>query len=220
MITPLLYTFVPVAAWGDEHDAFKELASTVGSSDTPLLVTGVPISNSETYPVNPKLSARYGLAGLQDKDFPRFKLFTKGADTTKPIDYKGNTKNSKDMLRWIVEQTGVFVGIKGQVKELDTLAKQFMTASAADRAQLLKQAQAAGDAVDTSSNPDAASFVEYYIKTMQRVLDKGDSYAEQETKRLSKMSDDKGVAAAKKETFQWRLNILASFTNKADKTEL
>jgi endoplasmic reticulum protein 29 len=45
-----------VAAWGDEHDAFKELAKTVGEADTPLLVVGVPISNSESYPTNPKLS--------------------------------------------------------------------------------------------------------------------------------------------------------------------
>jgi hypothetical protein len=43
-------------AWGDEHDAFKELATTVGESDTSLLVVGVPISNSDTYPVNTKLS--------------------------------------------------------------------------------------------------------------------------------------------------------------------
>ena len=46
------------AAWGDEHDAFKELATTVGESDTSLLVVGVPISNSDTYPVNTKLSVR------------------------------------------------------------------------------------------------------------------------------------------------------------------
>lgn len=43
----------------------------------------------------------------------------------------------------------------------------------------------------------------------------------QETRRLTKMSEDKGVAAAKKETFQWRLNVLASFSGKAaDKSEL
>jgi hypothetical protein len=33
----------------------------------------------------------------------------------------------------------------------------------------------------------------------------------QESKRLRKMSEDKAVAAAKRETFQWRLNVLASF---------
>jgi pyruvate/oxaloacetate carboxyltransferase len=68
--------------------------------------------------------------------------------------------------------------LQGQVKELDGLAHTFM-AAAADRKALLKQAQAAADAVDTSNNPDAGGYVEYYIKTMQRVLDKGDAYIEQ-----------------------------------------
>lgn len=43
----------------------------------------------------------------------------------------------------------------------------------------------------------------------------------QESKRLKKMAEDKAVAATKRETFQWRLNVLSSFTRKADKkTEL
>jgi hypothetical protein len=69
--------------------------------------------------------------------------------------------------------------LQGQVKELDGLARNFMAAAAADRKALLTQAQAAADAVDISSNPDAGGYVEYYIKTMQRVLDKGDAYVEQ-----------------------------------------
>lgn len=59
------------------------------------------------------------------------------------------------------------------------MARSFMKAKPADRKKLLKDAQTAADAVDTSDNPDAAGYVEYYIKTMQRVLDKGDSYIEQ-----------------------------------------
>lgn len=69
--------------------------------------------------------------------------------------------------------------VQGQVKELDGLAHSFMAAAPADRKPLLEQAQAAADAVDTSSNPDAGGYVEYYIKTMQRVLDKGDAYVQQ-----------------------------------------
>ena len=38
----------------------------------------------------------------------------------------------------------------------------------------------------------------------------------QETARLAKMAGDKGVAAAKKETFAWRLNVLRSFTASGD----
>ena len=65
------------------------------------------------------------------------------------------------------------------MKELDALAKSFMAAPASERSQLLKDAQASADAVDASSNPDAAGYVEYYIKTMQRVMDKGVAYVEQ-----------------------------------------
>lgn len=39
----------------------------------------------------------------------------------------------------------------------------------------------------------------------------------QESKRLKKMAEDKAVAATKRETFQWRLNVLSSFTRRADK---
>lgn len=61
------------------------------------------------------LQARYGLLPLKDSDFPKYKLFRKGADTTHPIDYtpqNDDAKNSKKILEWIVQQTGVFIGIK------------------------------------------------------------------------------------------------------------
>lgn len=69
--------------------------------------------------------------------------------------------------------------LQGQVKELDDLAQQFVAAAAKKRKDLLEKAKAAADAVDTSASPDTSSYVEYYIKTMQRVLDKGDAYLEQ-----------------------------------------
>lgn len=36
----------------------------------------------------------------------------------------------------------------------------------------------------------------------------------QESKRLKKMAEDKSVAATKRDTFEWRLNVLSSFTRK------
>ncbi|KAF8072473.1 Erp29 [Scenedesmus sp. PABB004] len=235
--------------WGDEHDAFKELATTVGGSDTPLLVVGVPISNSETYPVNTKLSARYGLTGVKDDAWPVYRLFKKGADTAKPLPYDGDMKRASELLRWVVEATGVFVGVKGQVAALDAAAREFMAAPPGERKALLAAAAAAADGVDAGASPDAAGYVEYYMRVMARVIDKGDAWVEQvggaaprragrgarwrraqrrrarptaaaaavggpaaqESKRLRKMADDKAVAAGKRETFQWRLNILASF---------
>jgi hypothetical protein len=65
------------------------------------------------------------------------------------------------------------------VKDLDAVARQFVAAAAKQRNDFFVKAKAAADAVDTSASPDTALYVEYYIKTMQRVLDKGESYLEQ-----------------------------------------
>eukprot|EP00877_Chromochloris_zofingiensis_P013260 jgi/Chrzof1/8188/Cz03g00280.t1 len=207
------------AAWGDGHDAFKEVAKQVGEAYTPLLVVGVPISNSEHYKVNPLLAARYSYDTMDESGFPKFKLYRKGADVSKPMEYTGSTK-AEDILTWVVKHTRVFIGLKGQVKELDDLAKQFMSAPASERAGLLKKGQSTANSID-QAGVNVKDYVEYYIKTMQRVIEKGTNYAAQEEKRLQKMADDKGVAAAKRETFQWRVNVLRSFAPaEGSKTEL
>lgn len=56
--------------------------------------------------------ARFGLLGLKDHAFPRIKLFKKHQDTAKPVEYGGAMKDSNELLKWTVEQTGVFVGVK------------------------------------------------------------------------------------------------------------
>jgi hypothetical protein len=66
------------------------------------------------------VQARFGLVGLKDDAFPRIKLFKKGMDTAKPVDLSGNMKDSKGLLDWTVEQTGVFVGVTVGVHDRDT----------------------------------------------------------------------------------------------------
>lgn len=58
------------------------------------------------------LQARFGLVGLKDEAFPRIKLFRKGQDTAKPVDYSASMKDSSELLAWTVAKTGVFVGVK------------------------------------------------------------------------------------------------------------
>lgn len=80
-----------------------------------VYVTGKPAVNVNMLLAPTPLQARYGLVGLKDNDFPKYKLFKKGADTTKPADYTPNNddaKSSKSMLNWIIQQTGVFIGVK------------------------------------------------------------------------------------------------------------
>lgn len=56
---------------------------------------------------------------------------------------------------------------------------------------------------------------------MQRMMEKGDGYADAEINRLTKMMSDSSVTAARKELFQARLNILDAFNASGSrKTEL
>ena len=116
-----------------------------------------------------------------------------------PLVYKGE-KKSDAFLRFAQAEAGVWVGLPGQIKEFDDIAKGF----AADPAGSVKKAEAAqGGAKD-------ADGAKYYVKVMTKLAASKD-FVGKETERLQKMIDDGSVKASKKEQFGRRLNILASF---------
>ena len=65
-------------------------------------------------------------------DFPQYRLWTKGKDASKePVKFTA-AKKSEEFMKFIQTNAGVWVGLPGQVKELDALAKEF--GSAKDKA--------------------------------------------------------------------------------------
>lgn len=69
------------------------------------------------------------------------------------------------------------------MKALDALAQEFVATDAKQRRALLATAHQAADAIDTSASPDMSLYVEYYIKIMQRIRDKGDDYLQQVSRK-------------------------------------
>ena len=63
-----------------------------------------------------------------------------GSDKS-PVVYSGE-KKSDAFLRFVQEKAGVWIGLPGQVKELDAIAKKFGTA--ADKTGLVAEAKALG----------------------------------------------------------------------------
>lgn len=57
---------------------------------------------------------------------------------------------------------------------MDAAAKQLMMAKAPDRHQLLKQAQEEAAAMKLA--PRQKDYLDYYLKTMKRVVEKGEDY--------------------------------------------
>uniref|UniRef100_A0A1X7SEZ8 Endoplasmic reticulum resident protein 29 C-terminal domain-containing protein n=1 Tax=Amphimedon queenslandica TaxID=400682 RepID=A0A1X7SEZ8_AMPQE len=52
---------------------------------------------------------------------------------------------------------------------------------------------------------------DYYVKVMNKVQEKGDSYIENESERLGRMVDGKKVSAKKSDEFTKRRNVLRKF---------
>ena len=62
---------------------------------------------------------------ISTDDFPQYRLWTKGKDSTKePVKFTA-AKKSEEFMKFIQTNAGVWVGLPGQVKELDLLAKEF-----------------------------------------------------------------------------------------------
>jgi len=186
-------------SYGDEHDAWKELAGKVGDSSADMLTADVGVSEYGDKD-NSDIAERYS---IKSDDFPQYRLWLKGtASAATPVTYSGEKKYD-GFLRFLQEKAGVWIGLPGQVKALDELAKKFMSG---DKAAVLKGAE---EAVKGLEAKDADSG-KYYVKVMSKVAEKPD-FVGKETERLQKMIDDGSVKAQKKEQFGRRLNILSSF---------
>jgi endoplasmic reticulum protein 29 len=186
-------------SYGDEHDAWKDFAAKVGGSSADMLVGDVGVSEYGDKD-NSDIADRYS---IKSDDFPQYRLWLKGsASSADPLAYKGD-KKSDAFLRYVQENAGVWVGLPGQMKAFDALAKEF---AKGDKAAIVKKAEEAAKGVDAKD----AEFAKYYVKVMTKASEKADFVAK-ETERLQKMIDDGSVKANKKEQFGRRLNILSSF---------
>jgi hypothetical protein len=161
-------------------------------------------------PENKKTHERFE---INKDDWPVYKLFPAGGGD--PIDGPKKSEGSKDEQQAALGSflkinvgLSVFIG-KGQIGALDDLAEKFVGGdkSALEAAKtLLEDKEVVADDEDKKN-------AEYYIKTMNRVNEKGDAYPKTELERLKAMVKEK-ISDKKKAMFGNRINILSSFITK------
>ena len=103
--------------------------------------------------------------------------------------------------------TGLWLGLPACLEEFDKLVSDFFKAKDEKRKAILEQAQELAKSLSRDADKESA---EVYIKTMTKVLDKGDDFISNEIERVEKLKDGK-VSDKKKEQLGKRLNILTSF---------
>jgi hypothetical protein len=218
--------------YGSKHDAFKAAAAAIadaGPSARSLLAVGVPVSVGRPgmAEVNAKLAKRFGVLPKKegeeiDKDsLPKLFFIAAGKKVEQAVAYAGDKEDGDAIARWAAELAGVFVGLKGQVKEMHVggkalLKKLASSGAGSDADALLEEVKK----VANKQPAETKEYVEYYVKVLEKAArekSKAAAWLSGEEKRLRRMADDAAVAENKKETLKWRANVLSGLLLSEDK---
>uniref|UniRef100_A0A1L8DUC0 Putative erp29 n=1 Tax=Nyssomyia neivai TaxID=330878 RepID=A0A1L8DUC0_9DIPT len=202
--------------YGDKHEAFSTFAQDVASVDD-LLVALVGVKDYGEKD-NAELGKKFN---AEEKDFPAIRLF-KRDNPEEWISYPADQPITADSLKTFVrDNTNLYIGLTGCLQEFDELAVRFMQAlkkGEKEAQEILKETQVEEKKFNGEENSG-----KMYIAIMQRVLEKGSTFIEDERERVKGLQGKK-ISAGKKVLLEHRLNILAAFrSTKAkagDKSEL
>ncbi|KAE9445839.1 hypothetical protein C3L33_22270, partial [Rhododendron williamsianum] len=151
------------------------------------------------------LAEKYGVSG-----FPTLKFFPKGNKAGE--DYDGG-RDLDDFVNFINENCGTSRDAKGQltdkagiIETLDTLVKEFVTASSEEKKTVYGRMEEEVEKLKGA----AARYGKIYLKASKSCLEKGADYANNEIQRLERMLK-KTISAAKADDFTLKKNILSTF---------
>jgi len=181
-------------AYGEKEDEFKVLCK-ISHKVANFLVAEVPVQeygDKENDDLREKL-------GLKKEDFPAYFLFNEAHK--EGLKYTGAVK-ADDMGAWLRRQK-IGVPSVGTIVELDDIAKAFLKEGLADA-----QIEAAKKIIEASYKEDKKA--QLYVKIMEKIKAKGETYIADETKRLTKILDGK-LAAEKKAELSDKMKILGVF---------
>ena len=102
---------------------------------------------------------------------------------------------------------GLWIGLPGCVEEFDQLAKSFFKATGDEQKAVFEKVQTAAAAITDEKKKLSA---DVYVKTMQKILEKGKEFVETELTRVDKLGKGK-LSEKKKAQLKNRSNILMSF---------
>ncbi|KAF7144396.1 hypothetical protein RHSIM_Rhsim05G0133600 [Rhododendron simsii] len=168
------------------------------------------------------LAEKYGVSG-----FPTLKFFPKGNKAAE--DYDGG-QDLDDFVNFINENCGTSRDAKGQltdkagiIETLDTLVKEFVTASHEEKKTVYGRMEE-----EVEKLKGSARYGKIYLKAAKSCLEKGADYANNEVQRLERMlkkvsfalpdyvvvvckMQNTTISAAKADDFTLKKNILSTF---------
>ncbi|WVQ99238.1 protein disulfide-isomerase domain [Kwoniella sp. CBS 9459] len=158
---------------------------------------------------NKPIAAKYDV-----RSFPTIKFFPKGSK--EPIAYSTG-RSEQQFIDFLNEHCGTHRSIGGLLSEtagkvltLDTLASNFFSASLPERPDVLAKAREYISTLTGGDQKTNAS-AEYYVKAMERVLEKGEGWLAKEQARIAGLLASPSLAPTKLDELKIKANILTSF---------
>lgn len=182
-------------AFGEKEDEFKALCKLAHGVPS-FFVAEVPVQEYGEME-NDVLRERFN---LKKEDYPAYFLFS--GSSLEGLKYDGSVRVD-DLALWLRKNKVQFPSI-GTISELDTVVQRFMREGLAE--EHLEKAKTMADS--EFSNDKKASV---YIKLMQKVKEKGESYIATETERVTKLLSGH-VTPEKRTELTDKMRVLNVFT--------
>ena len=190
--------------YGNKQNEYSKL-SAGGYSSSDLLVAEVGIKDYGDME-NMDLAERFG---IKQEDFPVVKLFLDG-NTEEPIDFADETFDVITLRGFIKKNADVYIGLESCLEIFDRLTNKFINSkSIKEQEDIFKKAENERKKLILENEKNSA---DVYIKLMQKVLQKGESFIVDETKRVTGLVKSPKVIDEQRKEMESRLNILQSFS--------
>lgn len=191
--------------YGEKHEEYGKVAeATKNSYDILIAEVGIKDFGNKD---NTDLADRFN---IKKEEYPAILLFIHGKkEPYKFVTETDDQFTSENIKRFIKSKSGIYIGLPGCIEKLDKLAEQFKSAKEKDRQEILSKAKIYEETLSEAQRAAA----KVYIKTMERIMDRGNVFVQTEQTRLDGLLKGK-LSKEKKRSMEERKNILQSFSHK------
>lgn len=190
--------------YGPKQEEYEQVCEASSNIDD-LLVVEIAVKDYGEKE-NSNLAQKYGV--VKD-DYPVVKLFKHGQ--SEPISFGTNDEfNADNLKKFIRSKSGVYIGCSGCIQAFDELVHKFIKHKHLEKKKTVLQE--AEDLWDKAKGTQEKKAAEVYVKTMRKVLEKGDEFLNSELARVQNLLKGK-ISKDKKEEMLQRVSILQAFNS-------
>lgn len=192
-----------------DYFAFAQFAQMEGEAED-ILFAQMFVNGAE----NLKLATSLGVK----KDFkhPVMFIFPKGS--SEKVEYPATSPfHIPQLVRFLGAHTNFYYKYPGTIRDFDDIANELIEAKTEEEQKaVLQKAEKLRDAITKEEDKETG---QYYVKTINRIIEKGTAYISAEIKRIENVLGDKKTSNAAKEKLKHHGNVLKAFQQAVNKHE-